>query len=126
MNEALARVTYQGSTPGADANTYTLFDTTTYPMKGFLAMAGLKRFIIDLEHDQAGSLRWAKSENRGTTWIQLAADEAIAAPAANTTTIRDFYIEPYGDWRLQWINGGAAQGVWIPSMVVTDERSIAT
>jgi hypothetical protein len=118
-----SKVPYQGTTPGADSDDYVLFDTTVaFPGtvgKNMLQLAGIKRFIIDLAHSDNGTLEEYKSPDRGTTWIQVST-EAITA-SATATTVREYAVEPYDDWRLVWENGGSAQDPWVPDMVLDPE-----
>lgn len=92
--------------------------------RDFIAMHGIKRFVLDLEHSHACTLNWYRSADRGTNWIQLGT-EILAAPAASSTTIRDFLVEGYPDWKLELVNGGTAQSPFDVNMVLTDERGIA-
>jgi len=120
------KLKYTGSTPGADSNSYELFSTITAGMGGnLLQSCGLKRYMLDLEHDNAGTILVSKTEDRGTTWV-VVSSTAIAAPAANSTTQFDVLVEPFGDFKVVWTNGGSAQGSFIVSQVLTDERSPAS
>jgi hypothetical protein len=85
-------------------------------------MLGVKRFVLDLKHSHTITLRWYKSDDRGTNWNQIGEEASIAAPAATDTTTRDFFVEPYADWKLDLINGGSAQTTFEIDMVMTDER----
>lgn len=127
-------VNYIGTTPGADSNTYNIFSTivSQLPCKG-LAMLGLKRLVVDMKFAGGnGTLKWYKcadgsgSSNvtRGTNWKQIG-EAAIAAPAANATVVRDFLVEEYNDFKLDWVNGGSAQTTWELSIALTDDRALA-
>lgn len=121
--------------PGADTNVYVLFATvavtgTGYSFpdpgwgKGALPGHGLKRVIVDIKHSQVFTLNWYKSNDRGTTWHQLGTEAAIAVPA-NATTIRDYLIEEYDDFKLELVNGGSAQATFAVNVALSPERSSA-
>lgn len=114
-------VKYVSTTPGADSNAYTLFSTVdaNWPQNGF-ALFGIHRFCLDLAHNQAGTLRWYRSDDRGVNWILMGV-EAISPPT-NETNIRDWLIDGAKDWRLVWTNGGVAQTVWSPMMTLVEDR----
>lgn len=116
---------YAGSTPGTDSDTYVIFDTTVaFPGARMLAYAGIKRMCFDFEHSHLATLNWYRSNDRGVNWHQVGT-EALAAPAANETNVRDFLVEGYDDWKLQWVNGGTAQSPFSVAMWGTDERGVA-
>lgn len=118
-------ITYGGSTPGADANDYVLFDTTVAaPMRGFFQLAGIKRFVISIAHSHAGTLKAYWSSDGGTNW-RLYHTQAVAAPAAGDTTDRDYFVGNYRDWKLVWTNGGSAQNPWAVLLSGDTERSVA-
>lgn len=119
-------VTYSGSTPGADSNTYPLFSTVTAApnARGLFQLADIKRFVLDLAHDQALTLKAYWSNDGGTNW-NLYSSEAVAAPAAGVTRTRDYLVEHYRDWKLDAVNGGSAQATWILNMALSEQRSAA-
>lgn len=121
----LSRITYTGDTPGADTNTYVLYDSSTNGVQALAALAGIKELTVDIKHDSAGTLNSYKSKDRGVTWEQIDS-RAIAAPAATDTTYEDFPQEPYLDFKLEWVNGGAAQSPWDVDMALHDERAPTT
>lgn len=111
MGCAYARTKYTGSAPGADSNTYELFSTTTaFPGAAGLQAAGVKRVRIDVAHNQAFTLNAYKSSDRGANWNQVST-ESISV-VANSTTQREFNVEPYADFKLEAVNGGSAQTTW--------------
>lgn len=109
-----AHVLYQGSTPGADANTYTLFDSTALGMgAGAVAnMLGAERLLLRLQNSHSGTLFAEESPDGGITWNQVYPNTAVAAPAAGATNDYDFLIDAYKDFRVRWTNGGSAQTTW--------------
>lgn len=121
--------------PGADTNVYVLFATVavtgtgySFPNPGwgkrYLPLHGLKRLVVDMKIAAAGTLNWYKSNDRGVTWHQCGT-EAIAVPA-NATVTRDFLVEEYDDFKLEWVNGGGAQTTWVVNAALSPERALAT
>ena len=117
-------ITYAGTTPGADASTYPLFDTTTASpnARGFFALAGIQRVRLELEHTQAGTLNASWSQDGGTTWV-VHDSTAVAIPAANQSTGVDYNVGNYRDWKLEWVNGGVAQASWIVALSMSDDQA---
>jgi hypothetical protein len=126
---SVTRLGYTGTTPGADANTYLFFSTTggtttraaaananQWP-QGVLSIMGADKFVLTLDHVQAGTLNSYSSVDNGTTWGQLST-EAIAAPAASGSTYREFNVEGLYDFKLEWVNGGVGQAPWVPQMAL--------
>jgi hypothetical protein len=127
MSEAYSQPRYSGTALPGNAETVVLFSTVTaFPGKSFQAGAGIKRLIIDIKHDQAGTIKAYRSQNRGVTWNQLYDSGSIAAPAATSSTIRDFAFEPYMDFKVEWLNGATPQTTFIVDEALTDERSPLT
>jgi hypothetical protein len=123
----------QGGTPGADSNTYTLFDSTTAFQgtpsfsagKGMIPTKEIARFIFNLNNSQTGTLKAFWSNDGGTTWNQYYSASVAAAVSPVMNGPIDFPVDGYRDWRLQWTNGGSAQGTWIAALSSTRNRSLA-
>ncbi len=115
--------TYAGATPGADSNTYNLFSSVTaFTGAGMHAANGLKRLIVDIKHNQNGTLKLYKSLDRGVNWHQV--DEVSAtATGATASDIYDALVEEYRDFKLDWTNGGSAQTTWAISVALSGERA---
>jgi hypothetical protein len=124
------------TTPGADTNTYVLFATVavtgtgqSWPDpgwgKGILSGLGLKRLILSLKHSGDVTLNWYSSSDRGANWHQLDTD-VVTAPVATDVTVRDLLIEEYDDFKLELVNGGAAQTTYNVQLALTNERSAMT
>lgn len=120
-----SRIKYTGSTPGADTDTYNLYDSTENGVEGLFALAGLKKFVVDIKHDTAGTLKWYKSNDKGVSWEQIG-EEAIGIPAATATTYKEYTVEPYLHWKIDWVNGGSAQSPWDVDMALHGERAAAS
>ena len=117
-----AKITYvQTNHTNASATVAMFSSVTAFPGKRYFAMHGVAKFVVDLEHDAATTFKWYKSQNRGVTWVQLG-EEAVAAPGTTATTIREFLVEPYDDWKLEAINGSAAQTTFVPDLVLISDR----
>lgn len=120
-------VKYTGTALPADANTYTLFDTTTANAgmgASFFANSNTKRFLLDIKNDQAGTLKVYKSDDRGTNWNQI--DQvSVAAAAATDTNTYDFLVAQYKDWKITWTNGGVTQTTYEIDMALSDEANVA-
>ena len=82
------------------------------------------RVVVAMRNDQAGTLREYKSMDRGATWLVISST-AVAAAAANSQNIYDFWVEPYADWKLDWLNGAAPQTAFQPDISSTAQRVIA-
>lgn len=85
---------------------------------------GIRRIVVGLINDQAGTLKEYRSEDRGATWTQISST-SVAAIAANGQNIYDFFVEHYHDWKLEWTNGAVVQTQFSPNIVGTGQRVIA-
>lgn len=135
----LLPIVYTGPTPGADSNVYPLFDSTTFGLpaakakiagtvelrmgKYWFATHGVRKLLLSLKGNQAGTLKWWTSSDRGVTWLQLG-QEAIAAMASTTGILRDFLVAAEPDFKLEWTNGGSAQNPWIVNQVLDKQRAM--
>lgn len=107
------------STPGADANSYIMFDSTTWTIGPGCLPLWASRLMFTVENDQAGVLRAFRSSDKGANWDQTQADIVVAISAADTVNMQDFVVEKFSDFRLTWVNGGVAQTVWRPEIILT-------
>jgi hypothetical protein len=118
---------YTGTTPGADANTYVLLATTQATGNAgwpecYFALAGVKKVTLVIKHNNAGTLKVYESTDRGTNWRQIDSI-TVAAPAATAATPYDFVVEGMRDWKLEWVNGGAAQSPWDVLLSLSEQRA---
>ena len=127
MSMETVAITYQGTAPGADANTYVIFSTAVaFPSANYCAMNRLKRLQVGLSNSQVGTYNWYKSNTRLTApsatpvWTQIGT-RAVAA-GANAENDDDFLIEEYADFKLEFVNGGVAQATWVVSLALSGER----
>lgn len=84
----------------------------------------IRRVLVGLINDQAGTLKEYMSTDRGVTWTQISST-AVAAIAANSQNIYDFLVEHYPDWKLTWTNGATPQTAFSPNIAGTDQRVVA-
>jgi len=119
-------LTYGSGTPGADANTYNVYNSVSaWSGKRMATQSGYKRLVVDMKFAGGnGTLKWYKSSDRGTNWLQIG-QESVTAPSSTDTVVRDFLIEEYDDFKLDWVNGGSAQTTWNISVALTDSRNPA-
>lgn len=85
---------------------------------------GIRRIVVGLINSQAGTLKEYESNDRGATWTQISST-AVAAIAANSQNIYDFFVEHYTDWKLTWTNGATIQATFSPNIVGTGQRVVA-
>lgn len=137
----LGRIRWQGTVPGGDSNVYLLWATTN--PAGTQTDASTQnanrdggcgaclfqnthtdKIVLSLNNSQAGTLNEYYSVDRGANWRQVST-EAIVIPTAGFTTEREFLVETYPDWKLEWVNGGVAQSAaWSPTLAGVDQRAI--
>jgi hypothetical protein len=120
---AHANFTLSPTTPATNGQLVTIFNTYEIGIGNFFALSDISRMVFDFEHSHSATLNWYHS-NDGTTSIQLGT-EALAAPAASETNVRDFLVEGYKFWKLEWVNGATAQDPWVVRAAGTDQRVVA-
>jgi hypothetical protein len=120
-----SRIPYTATAPGADSNDYVLFSTgTAFPGSAMHQGAGVKKLVLNLKNSHLGTLktsRGVRSSLNALTWSQIST-EAIAAGTSTTSTAREYLLEPFADFKLEWTNGGSAQSTWVVDLALTDER----
>lgn len=119
--QRLTSVTAVATLPTGSA-TYPLFNSIDNFGVSKLLDTPVKRISLTLYHNQAGSLAASRSVDGGVTW-RVYSLIAVSAPAANTISGAYHYIvEQFGNWKLDWINGGVAQTIWEPELVAYETR----
>ena len=123
------------ATPGADSNTYSMFNSTvafgapaaSNSASTTLTAHDISRLEFRVVNNAAGTLRFYTSTNGGTNWDQTGGDiVVVASTATDINGPYDFLLDPYLDAKLEWVNGGSAQTTWRPSVVlVRGDRSAA-
>ncbi len=116
------RVSYTGVVPAAGATVKLLDTTVLSTFANFFQGTGIKRVRGSITNDQAGTLNLYKSANRGASWTLY----KTAAHAIATENIVDEVVEPYADWKAEWVAGGAPLTVFDVALAMTDERATTT
>lgn len=122
MSRAPVDIKVVSSTPGADSNTYSLFNSVTSFGGGLLPTKHASRLEVSIKNAAAGTIKTYFSRDKGTNWYQFNGD--IAVPAAAATDISgpyDFLIDPYPDVKVDWVNGGSAQTTWVPTVTLISD-----
>lgn len=125
-------IKYRGTTPGADANTYVIF-ATTLPAAPTNAMdaewsesspagMGFRKVALTVKCNNAGTLNLYESTDRGANWRQIDT-VAVAAPAASAAFLCDFLVEGLRDFKIEWVNGGAAQSPFDVLLAFSEQRA---
>jgi len=121
----ITQITYDGTVPGADANTYVLFSTVNAGMGAGMAQAnGHKKLTLAISNPQVGTLNLYRGIRTATVaagWDQVSTT-AVAAVAATTTNMYEFLIESFPHFKLEWVNGGVIQTGWVVDLALEDER----
>jgi len=116
---------YTGSVPGADSNTYNIFSSVVAFTGASMAQNnGLKRLFVTIDNPQSATLKFYRSNDRGTNWVQVGGDFAITASATDVSTF-DGLIEGFPDFKLDLVNGGSAQTGMTVTIALTGERAAA-
>lgn len=106
----------------AGSATHTLFNSLDNFGVNKLLDTPIKRISLTLFHNQAGTLDASRSIDGGITW-RVYSRLAVAIPAANTISGAYHYIvEQFGNWKLEWVNGGVSQTIFEPELVAYETR----
>ena len=117
---------YTGSALPGNGEVVSFFDTTNTGYGGnFCDTNGIARIMVRLVNDNAGTLTFESSEDRGTSW-RTRSTNAVAASAANSENVYDFLVEGLPDVRVRWTNGATPQGTFVVSTVGDMMRTVAT
>jgi hypothetical protein len=122
---AFPNVKYTGTTPGADSSDYTLVNSITGGWPGnWPACFGVFKVVIDIKHDQAGTLKWYKNmgDVDSTGWVQMG-QLAVSAPAATAGTQAEVFVEAQRHVKVIWTNGGTAQSPFSVNIALSDQRA---
>lgn len=112
---------YTGGTPGADANTYTLFTTAALP-SNWGSYSCVHTYHYDIKNSQAGTVNGYKSAD-GVTWHQFYT-MAIGIPASAATNNDVVLVEGYRHFKFEFVNGGSAQTTWSVDQDVSTKRAM--
>lgn len=114
-------IPYTGSVPGADSNTYTLFDSVAFraASRGPIRFGAFARYVLALKNSGVGTLKAYASKDGGANYIQF---YEIAIPVSTVQRMNQIalMLEPHLDVRIDWVNGGAAQATWYAGQSLDD------
>lgn len=111
-------LTPTASAPGADSNTYPIFNSTNSGLWG----AGnlhiwCSRLQFSLANSAAGTVKVYRSTDKGTNWDEFGGDTAwVASTSTDINGPLDILVDPHTDVKIDWVNGGSAQTTWRPSL----------
>lgn len=121
MGDDYQIIKYAGATPGADVNTYNLFDSTVYSAsaRGPIRFASFMRYVLALKNAAVGTIKAYGSMDKGATWIEF---YELAVPISTVQRMNQIAIalEPHVDVKIDWVNGGAAQTTWYVGQALDD------
>jgi len=115
-----------GVTPAADSDVDVMFTTQDGQLgTGWLVHQGIVRAILNIKHDNNGTLKWYDSPDGGVTWNQVGSHTATAV--ANEATYVEILIAGHADWKVEWTNGGLAQTstVWDARLMLSTDQARA-
>jgi hypothetical protein len=115
---------YTSVAPGADSNSYVLFDSSTSKQvgNGGTYLRNYRRYILVLKNSQAGTVIAEYSDDGGVSWTPYFLQAVIAATAQRGNTI-GISIEAFAQVRISWVNGGVAQATWSVHQALDDSAS---
>jgi hypothetical protein len=119
--------TFTCSVPAAPTAgaTIKLFDSTAAFGAGMLRLLDVRRVIVDfvnISHGSAASgLRAYASTNGGTNWDEVdhsgTMPATVAASTATDDDIKNFKVDAYSDWKLEYTNGASQPTTWRVTVV---------
>lgn len=111
---------FQHITAPTDSDTSTIFSTVTaFPGQSRAAAGqGCGHFRVDVKHSHGAILKLSKSLDRGANW-HVVTQGFIPVPLALQSTVREFDVSPFADFKLEVINGGTTQTTWAVDMSLT-------
>lgn len=121
----IARITYQGGTPSADTNNYSIFSTESFG-QGYCAHAGVARITVSLLGDNAegGTLVLQRGETASTgaiTWTTVHDDSVTFA--TGEAQVYDYQISQYPHCRVYFTNDGSAKTVFAVDAYLSSEHT---
>lgn len=113
-------ITYAGAAPGANSNTYTLFNSVTTPaLKNRIQKLGYSYYKLAMKNSHFGILNGYGSPDSGATWYQLMSRRVQTTPSLVLSN-HVVSIEAYPDVKFEWVNGGTAQSPWYITQILSD------
>lgn len=122
MSCAPARAPYTGANPGADANTYTLFSTLSFPARMF-THSGHTRINVSLLGDagEGGTLQLRRYDVNGLNGA-IVHDDAVTF-VAGEAQVYDYQTGLYDHFALEWVNDGAAKTTFLVDVAMMPEHT---
>jgi len=119
------RFKYTGTALPGNAAVVVIFTTVQLGWgANFLATNGIQRILVSINNSQSGTLNAYQSSDRGANWVKIDT-LAVAAAAANTERINDYFVTQYADWKLEWVNDATPQTVFTVNIASAAERTVA-
>lgn len=119
-----ALFTYTGTTPGADSNDYTLFDSTSLPAGVTLHHLGFKRLVLVIDNSHAGTVKAYRKRRSSSTWLHC--DTYVVPARVNgSQNTKDYICIGDEDVKLVWTNGGSAQTTWVVDVEGDKDRALS-
>ncbi len=102
---------YAGSLPLADETIVLYHHERRY--------TGIAMLTVAVLHDQSGTLNCYWSPDKGVTWL-LFRTEPMTGSAL--TDLVEVVVEPYADFKVEWVNGPSGQTAFACSLSLSDDR----
>lgn len=119
------RITYSGPALPGNAESVVLFSSTTAFGKRAATHYRCFWFDVAIQTDEAAgtqTVRLEKSADGGTTWVTVGTPTAVG----DGHTSEEFFVSPYQDWRIVYLNGSTPQTLFAVDMVIDhNSRSAA-
>lgn len=97
------------------SGTTVLFSTIGGPkVRGIAAW-----LTLVIEHSHLGTVNLYWTNDGGTNWYLADTEEFV--PGAESSQ-REFFVEPYSDIKLEWVNGGTNQTTFQLTMSISQQR----
>lgn len=113
MPEVVEVGLHDTTTPGTDSTERVLFDSTLDLPGGSLSAYDVNRYQLNIDNDQACTIKGYFSKDKGVTWVQFYSSARVAYSTTADPQPYDFAVDCYKDVKVTATNGGTAQGTWI-------------
>lgn len=120
MSNKIVGLKYAGTALPTGSATFVLFATAppsagvagSVPFANWAPMSGLHAYKFDAKHDQAGTVKGYKSDDRGLNWVLFYDSGSMSAPPSTGTNSDVTSVEGMPDFKFEWVNGGVTQGTF--------------
>lgn len=114
------KITFDDSVLPTGSGDTNLFNTAlVYTGRRQFRAGGIRKFVFNIVHDQAATLRLHKSNDRFVTNDVEISSTVLAAGV----TEGEFLVELYDDFRVVFENGGIDQGQFEVDIALSDDRA---